>query len=196
MTNLDDKAALRQRMIAARRALEPTVKAQADARIAELLASWIAQHQIRVLGAYLPMPGEPDLSPLYPQLLARGVVLAMPVVLERHQPLVFVGWQPGDTIARDASGTPAPVARGHYLQPDAVLAPCIGFTDTCLRLGFGGGYFDRTLAQSPRPLAVGIAYAFAQVAFAGEPHDIPLDVIITDDSARLPQSDNRPQEKI
>lgn len=168
-------------MIAARRDLEPAVKAQADARIAERLSLWLERHQVRVLGAYLPMPGEPDVSPLYAPLLARGIVLAMPVVLERHHPLVFVRWQPGDALARDASGTPAPAARGDYLQPDAVLAPCIGFTDACLRLGFGGGYFDRTLAQAPRPKAVGIAYASARVEFAAEAHDIPLDVVITDE---------------
>ncbi len=181
MKNLDDKPELRRRMIAARQALDPAVKAQADARIADGLSRWLERHQVRVLGAYLPMPGEPDLSPLYPQLLARGIVLAMPVVLERHHPLVFVRWQPGDAIARDASGTPAPVARGAYVQPDAVLAPCIGFTDACLRLGFGGGYFDRTLAQSPRPRAVGIAYAFSRIAFAADPHDIALDAIVTDE---------------
>lgn len=181
MKNLDDKAELRLRMIAARRALTPAVKAQADGRIAERLSQWLERYQVRVLGAYLPMAGEPDLSPLYPQLLARGMVLAMPVVLQRHEPLAFVQWRPGDSIARDASGTPAPTARGAYLQPDAVLAPCIGFTDSRLRLGFGGGYFDRTLAQSPRPRAVGIAYAFSRVAFAAEPHDIALDVIVTDE---------------
>jgi 5-formyltetrahydrofolate cyclo-ligase len=104
----------------------------------------------------------------------------MPVVLERHQPLVFVHWQPGDPLAKDASGTMAPSARGNYLQPDTVLAPCIGYTEQNLRLGFGGGYFDRTLGQQSRPRAVGIAYAFAKVSFDAEPHDIPLDLIITD----------------
>jgi 5-formyltetrahydrofolate cyclo-ligase len=192
MKNLDDKAELRRRMIAARRTLDPAVKAQADARIAEQLTQWLERHQVRVLGGYLPMPGEPELSPLYPQLLERGIVLAMPVVLERHHPLVFVRWQPGDAIARDASGTPAPAARDNYLQPEAVLAPCIGFTETRLRLGFGGGYFDRTLAQSPRPRAIGIAYAFSRVAFAAEPHDIPLDAIITDDGCWPPNEAGRP----
>lgn len=181
MKSPNDKPALRQQLIAARRAFDPTVKAQADARIADRLSVWIDRHQVRTLGAYLPMPGEPDLSPLYPQLLARGVTLTMPVVLERHHPLAFVRWQPGDAIARDASGTPAPTARGDYLLPDAVLAPCIGFTENGLRLGFGGGYFDRTLAQSPRPRAVGIAYGFSRVVFAAEPHDIPLDAVITDE---------------
>ncbi len=188
MKSPNDKPSLRRQLIAARRALDPAVKAQADARIGERLSEWIDRHQVRVLGAYLPMSGEPDLSPLYPQLLARDVALALPVVLERHHPLVFVRWRPGDAIARDASGTPAPAARGDYLQPDAVLAPCIGFTDECLRLGFGGGYFDRTLAQSTRPRAVGIAYEFSRVGFAAEAHDIPLDVIITDEGHWLPQA--------
>ncbi len=192
MKNLDDKPELRRRMIAARHALDPAVKAQADARIAEHLSLWLVRHQVRVLGAYLPMPGEPDLALLYPQLLARGIVLAMPVVLQKHHPLSFVRWQPGDALARDASGTPAPVERGDYLQPEAVLAPCIGFTGECLRLGFGGGYFDRTLAQSPRPKAAGIAYAFSRVAFAAEVHDIPLDIIITDAGFWPPESAGDP----
>ena len=180
MSKPTDKPKLRQQLIAARRALPPDVKAQADARIAERLLDWLARHQIRTMGGYLPMAGEPDLMPLYAALPAHGIVVAMPVVVEKHTPLRFAPWQPGDALARDASGTLAPVVRDAWLQPDAVLAPCIGFTEERLRLGFGGGYFDRTLAQSPRPKAVGIAYAFAKVSFAAEAHDIPLDEIITD----------------
>ena len=181
MTNAPSgKPALRQQLIAARRALSADAKAQADARIAAHLLQWISLHQVKVLGGYLAIAGEPDLSALYAKLPELGVTLAMPVVLERHHPLVFVRWQPGDALAKDASGTMAPAARGDYLQPDAVLAPCIGYTEENLRLGFGGGYFDRTLAQAPRPKAVGIAYAFSKVSFAAEPHDVPLDAIITD----------------
>lgn len=180
MNNPSNKSELRQRLIAARRALTPDAKAQADARIAARLLQWLERHQVKVLGGYLAIAGEPDLSALYAELPARGIVLAMPVVLEREHPLVFVHWQAGDALAKDASGTMAPVARGEYLQPDAVLAPCVGFTVENLRLGFGGGYFDRTLAQTPRPKAVGIAYSFAKVEFAAEAHDVPLDAIITD----------------
>lgn len=180
MNSPSNKPQLRQQLIAARRALSPDARAQADARIAAHLMAWLERHQVTVLGGYLPMAGEPDLTALYAQLPARGIVLAMPVVLERHHPLVFVRWQAGDALAKDASGTPAPAARGDYVQPDAVLAPCIGFTEGRLRLGFGGGYFDRTLAQLPRPKAVGIAYAFCKTEFGAEPHDVPLDAIITD----------------
>lgn len=180
MENQSTKARLRQQLIAARRALAPDVKAQADERIRQRLARWLDEHQVRVLGGYLPMAGEPDLMPLYAQLSSRGIRLALPVVLEKQHPLRYLGWQAGDPLARDASGTMAPAARQDFLQPDAVLAPCIGFTDEGLRLGFGGGYFDRTLAESPRPFAIGIAYASGRVSFPAEAHDIPLDQVITD----------------
>jgi 5-formyltetrahydrofolate cyclo-ligase len=180
MEKLSDKAQLRRDLLAARRALSADAKREADARIARRLSQWLADHQVKLLGGYLAMAGEPDLSALYAELPSRGIELLLPVVLEKQQPLVFVRWRPGDALARDASGTMAPSARGDYLQPDAVLAPCIGFTQENLRLGFGGGYFDRTLAQSPRPTSIGIAYQFGKASFAAEAHDVPLDVIITD----------------
>lgn len=180
MNKLTTKPVLRAALIAARRTMSADVKAQADARIVARLAQWIDAHQVRVLGGYLAMAGEPDLSALYAQLAARGIQVAMPVVLEKQQPLHFVPWQAGDALARDASGTLAPAARDGYVQPDAVIAPCVGFTDDKLRLGYGGGYFDRTLSQSPRPMAVGVAYATAKVAFAADPYDVPLDEILTD----------------
>ncbi|MCE2831459.1 MAG: 5-formyltetrahydrofolate cyclo-ligase [Oxalobacteraceae bacterium] len=180
MNQVTSKAELRRQLIAARRALAPDIKAAADARIIAKLLPWLQANHIHVLGAYLAIAGEPDMSALYELLPVHGITVAMPVVLEREQPLVFVRWRPGDALTKDASGTLAPSTRGEYLQPDAVLAPCIGYTDQNLRLGFGGGYFDRTLAQDPRPRAVGIAYAFAKVSFEAEAHDIPLDVILTD----------------
>ncbi len=174
------KADLRRELIAARKAMTADVKAQADARIGARLSAWLDANQVRVLGAYLPMAGEPDLLSLCAALPGRGIQVAMPVVLEKNQPLRFVQWQAGDALARDASGTLAPADRTHFVTPDAVLAPCLGFTKTRLRLGYGGGYFDRTLAQTPRPLAVGIAYAFTKVFFAADVFDIALDVILTD----------------
>lgn len=174
------KADLRKELIAARKAMTVDVKAQADARIAARLSAWLDAHQVRVLGAYLPMAGEPDLLSLYATLPGRGIQVAMPVVLEKNQALRFVLWQAGDALVRDASGTMAPADRTHFVTPDAVLAPCLGFTETRLRLGYGGGYFDRTLAQTPRPLSVGIAYAFTKVVFAADVFDIALDVILTD----------------
>lgn len=180
MKNSHVKADLRKALIAARKAMSADVKAQADGRIASKLVAWLDAHQVAVLGAYLPMAGEPDLTSLYATLPGRGIQVVMPVVLEKNQPLHFVHWQAGDALARDASGTLAPTDREHFVKPDAVLAPCVGFNDAQYRLGYGGGYFDRTLAQSPRPLAVGIAYAITRADFPADAFDIPLDVILTD----------------
>ena len=174
------KADLRRELIAARKAMGADAKAQADQRIASKLSVWLHAHQVAVLGAYLPMAGEPDLTSLYATLPDRGIRVAMPVVLEKNQPLHFVHWQAGDALARDASGTLAPADRTNFVTPDAVLAPCVGFNQAQYRLGYGGGYFDRTLAQSPRPLAVGIAYAFTKADFPTQSYDVPLDVILTD----------------
>ena len=181
MENLSQKAQLRRMLLAARRALPADVKAQADARIASRLQSWLAtQPNARILGAYLPLPGEPDLSELYLQLWATGLQIAMPVVMEKNMPLRYAVWREGDALVKDASGTLAPATRTAFLEVDIALVPCVGFTDTNYRLGYGGGYFDRTLAKMPRPTSVGIAYAFTKTSFEKSPVDIPLDVIITD----------------
>jgi 5,10-methenyltetrahydrofolate synthetase len=180
MKTSTEKADLRKELIAARKAMSVDVKAQADERIASKLSAWLDANQVTVLGAYLPMAGEPDLTALYATLPERGIQVVMPVVLEKNQPLQFVEWQAGDALARDASGTLAPTNRNHFVKPDAVLAPCVGYNDAQYRLGYGGGYFDRTLAQSPRPLAVGIAYSITKTNFPADVFDIPLDAILTD----------------
>lgn len=180
MENLSDKKALRHQLIAARRAMPADVKAQADARIISQLADWLDRHQPGSLGGYVAMAGEPELLLLYEGLADRGITLALPVVPEKHQPIIYVRWQPGEALARDASGTMAPATREAIIRPDVVLVPCVGFNDQHYRLGYGGGYFDRTLAQTPRPQALGIAYAITRTAFTTEAHDIPLDLVITD----------------
>ena len=175
-----NKVELRQRLISARRNMSADAKAVADARISQRLSEWLDLHQPASLGAYIAMSSEPELITLYETLSSRGITLAMPVVLEKNQALIYVRWQPGELLARDASGTMAPAQHEHALQPAVVLAPCVGFNDEGFRLGYGGGYFDRTLAHKPRPTTIGVAYAITRTQFAAEAHDIPLDLIITD----------------
>jgi len=180
MDNPSVKADLRRQLIAARRAMPADVKTQADERIMAALWSWLDEHQPRSLGGYLALAGEPELLPLYERLSSRGMTLAMPVAVAKHAALVYQRWVPGESLSRDASGMQAPTVRDAPMVPEVVLAPCVGFNDQNFRLGFGGGYFDRTLAVVPRPTALGIAYASTRVRFTTDPHDIALDLIITD----------------
>ena len=176
-----DKSALLQSLIAARKAISAEDKIQSDRRIMAALEVFLSTQTMQVLGVYLPLSGEPDLMPLYETLCKHDMRLALPVVLEKNQALRYAPWQPGDTLIKDASGTLAPAAREGFVQPELILAPCVGFTESRYRLGYGGGYFDRTLAQPTKPLAVGIAHSFTCVDFAVSNHDIALDWILTEE---------------
>jgi 5,10-methenyltetrahydrofolate synthetase len=175
------KGALRRRLIAARLAMPDR-----DARVGRLLAelgAWLARRDEAVVGAYSPIRGEPDLLPLLGTWLGagQGRAVGLPVVDPVTSRLVYRGWHPGVKMQDDAYGIPTP--RGTAaVDPQVLLVPCVGFGPGGLRLGYGGGFFDRMLAgPGPLPLTVGIAFADAFVSdLAPEVHDIPLDIILTD----------------
>ena len=174
-----DKSALRTGLLAARKAMTPAAKAAAEAVICARLLVWLQTNQVQSIGVYHPIRQEPDLHPAYNALSAQGVHLSLPIIRGKELPLEFVRWTPGETLVKDAMGTSAP-PHGAVVQPQALLIPCLGFNAARLRLGYGGGFYDRTLAQTPRPLAVGIAYGEALVEFEGQAHDIAMDLIISD----------------
>jgi len=174
-----EKTVLRARLLAARKAMTPAAKAAAEAIICSRLLDWLQRNPVASLGVYHPIRQEPDLHPAYNALAAQGVHLSLPIIRGKEAPLEFVRWTPGETLVKDAMGTSAP-AHGETTHPQALLIPCLGFNTARLRLGYGGGFYDRTLAQDPRPLAIGIAYAEALAEFSGQPHDIALDLILTD----------------
>lgn len=176
---------LRQEMVARRAAL-------ADARHAELSAR-IAEH---VLAAFAP-PGvaafcwpikhEPDVRGVLHAWAARGVVAALPVVVGEASPLAFRAWTAGTVLLPDRYGIPTP-AEGDWLSPDLILLPLNGFDGAGYRLGYGGGYFDRTLAAcSPRPLAIGVGFEINRLdTIRPEVHDQRLDWIVTEDGVFRP----------
>jgi 5-formyltetrahydrofolate cyclo-ligase len=176
------KTALRRQLLADRHAIAAEVRRAWDSAIGERVLAWWRANPAPTLGVYWPIRGEPDLRQTYDELARIGAQLALPMVEGRDAPLRFAAWQPGDVLVKDAHGVPVPQRAGAAVHPDALLVPCVGFSDEFVRLGYGGGYYDRTLAVSPRPLAVGIAYAASRTTFAGEPHDIPLDEVITERS--------------
>lgn len=175
-----EKTALRRALIANRQAIAPEVRSAWDAAIRVRVLDWWTSHRPSALGVYWPIRGEPDLRPLYAELAARGSQLALPLVVGKEEALRFARWTPGDALNTDAFGVAIPADASKTVQPDALLVPCVGFNAANIRLGYGGGFYDRTLAVQPRPFTVGIAYECGLVEFDGAAHDIALDKIITE----------------
>jgi 5,10-methenyltetrahydrofolate synthetase len=135
-----------------------------------------------ILSAYWPIKGEPDLRPLMAELHAAGVSVALPLVETKAAPLVFRRWTPATRMVRGDWNIPVPPPDAPAVAPAIVLAPLVGWDGEGFRLGYGGGYFDRTLAAlSPRPFAIGVGFQAARLAtIYPQPHDIRLDAIVTE----------------
>ncbi len=137
----------------------------------------------RILGVYWPHRGEYDPIPLAAAHIERGGQVALPVVVARAQPLEYRPWCPDVAMApgKLSFGIPEPVY-GPAVVPDLLLVPLLGFDGAGYRLGYGGGYFDRTLAAcSTRPRSIGVGFEIGRLpSIRPLPHDIPLDVIVTE----------------
>ena len=152
--NLPDRATLRRRLIEAREAL--------DDKTRRMLTEAIERHLWRLLeginpvslGFCWPYRAEPDLTGMVASWLRKDASrnAALPVVVDKDLPLLFRDWQPATPLERDCHGIPTP-ASGEFRRPEVVLVPVNGFDARGYRIGYGGGYFDRTLAalQPPPP---------------------------------------------
>lgn len=171
----------RAALIAARMAASPDDRrAWSDNITASLLAGFPVLEGA-VVGLYWPIRGEFDPRPAVRHLRQRGARAALPVVLQKNAPLQFREWWPGVSTTKGVFDLPVPV-NSDVLTPQALLIPPIGFDSRGYRLGYGGGYFDRTLAaMTPHPLKIGIAFELSRMAtIQPQPHDIPLDFIVTE----------------
>ncbi|MCC0062794.1 MAG: 5-formyltetrahydrofolate cyclo-ligase [Defluviimonas sp.] len=135
-----------------------------------------------VFSGYWPIKGEPDLRPLMADLHEAGVTVALPVVETRAAPLAFRRWTPETRMVRGDWNIPVPPPDAPVVTPDIALAPVIGWTEDRYRLGYGGGYFDRTLAAlDPKPFVIGIGTNAARLTtIHPQPHDIRLELILTE----------------
>lgn len=179
------RQAERTRLRAMRDALGQAGREQVSRQIGSGLARMLKDRQVppgTVLSGYWPIKGEPDLRPVLADLHDAGLVIVLPVVETRAAPLVFRRWTPGMQMVRGDWNIPVPPPEAQMLRPEIALAPCLGWSEGCYRLGWGGGYFDRTLAAlAPRPLVIGVGLAAARLAtIFPQPHDIPLDAILTE----------------
>ncbi len=183
-----DRPALRQALKTQRTAWLATPPGQAAAAaLAARLEPLLQQLEPLCLGLYWPLPGEFDAAALAPGLLSAlpGVTLALPHATREPRALHYRRWD-GRSVptARDEMGIPTPI--GAAADPDLVLVPCLGFTRQGLRLGYGGGFFDRWLAAHAGVTAVGLAWSVGECRFAAEPHDQPLTLILTEQEILAP----------
>lgn len=170
----------RARLLAARMALPADRRAAYAKTITEALEALIAPASGSTIAAYWPYRGEPDLRPFLEDMRRRGYQTALPVVVARSEPLVFRLWREGEPLERGIWDIPVPVS-GEPVTPEVVIAPLVGFDRQAYRLGYGGGYFDRTLASLPQALAIGVGYACAVLStIHPQPFDIPMGRIITE----------------
>jgi 5-formyltetrahydrofolate cyclo-ligase len=137
---------------------------------------------IACIGFCWPFKGEIDLRHVVRDALAGGAEAALPVVTEKAHPLEFWAWRPHMPMQRGIWNIPIPAERS-AVHPTLLFVPLLGFDASGYRLGYGGGYFDRTLAvAAPRPMTIGVGYELGRLpTIHPQPHDIPLDAIVTED---------------
>lgn len=157
----------------------------AEALIAELdryLEDALGDPEGRIISGYWPIKGEPDLRPWLASMIERGATVALPVVVVPSSPLVFRLWTPETKMERGNWNIPVPPADAQELVPEIALAPLVGWDSRGYRLGYGGGYFDRTLASlSPRPHVIGVGLQSAHIGtIYPQPHDIRMSAIVTE----------------
>lgn len=176
------RKAERERLIADRMGMDVDARKVGSEKIAKNLDQAIGKIGSRIVSLYWPFKAEPDLRNWLIEALDRGGRIALPVVVEKSAPLQFRLWSPGEPLERGIWNILVP-ARGAVVVPDIVIAPVVGFDAGNFRLGYGGGYFDRTLAaMAKKPIAIGVGYGGSRIrTIYPQPHDIAMDIIVTDE---------------
>ncbi|WP_417488833.1 5-formyltetrahydrofolate cyclo-ligase [Maricaulis sp.] len=181
------KDELRRRALAARRIAHEAAPDAGERLIDQFPFELLAPGA--VVSAYWPLPGEIDPRPLMAELSARGARLALPVIVAPGAPLIFRAWKNGDALEPRAFGLMEPPVDAPELIPDILLVPLLAIDPDGNRLGFGRGYYDRTLAglrAKGAPVAVGLAHE-AQIvpAVPVDAFDQPLDRVVTEERGRV-----------
>lgn len=172
---------IRREFIKQRLALSANDRLHMTQKIIQGLNSNLGNIRDKIVSLYWPFQGEPNLLDWMESLIFRGARVALPVVIERHKPLVFKTWTPGEKLEEGIWNIPVPV-EGKLVTPEIVIAPLVGFDIQLYRLGYGGGYFDRTLkCFSIKPLVIGVGYEMTLIAtIFPQSYDVPMDLIVTD----------------
>jgi 5-formyltetrahydrofolate cyclo-ligase len=180
---LEAKSDLRRAMVARRDALPPDVRSAAAEAIAARSFP-LAIPAGTVVSGFMPMKSEINPLPLMKKLAAAGAQLALPVTGRRGHPLLMRAWRWGEPLASGVWGVREPKPEAEELDPDIVLVPLLAFDRAGARLGYGGGYYDLTLAvlrSHKRVIAIGLGYAVQEIATVPTtPRDAMLDLVLTE----------------
>jgi 5-formyltetrahydrofolate cyclo-ligase len=182
----DAKAALRTKAHAGRAAIPNSARAGAAKSVAEHFFKAVPLGPRDIVAGYWRIKDEMDCQPILIRLMDSFQPVCLPVVLGDDLPLELRLWEQGAALYEAGFGTLAPSELSPQVEPDVIVMPLLGFDKRGTRLGYGGGYYDRTLERlSKRPRLVGIAFAAQEIdLIPHEPHDIPLDMIVTEQGAR------------
>jgi len=176
-----DRRVLRERLIAARLAMSEAAHAHACAAVEAALARRFAPGAFGLVGGYWPVRREVDCLPYLDRVRCAGGEVALPAILGPRRPLQYRPWTKATPMQAGRHEIPHPAA-GAAVEPEALLIPLVGFDAAGHRLGYGGGYYDRTAAAlAVRPIAIGLGFELGRLAsIAPEPHDWPMDYIFTE----------------
>ena len=193
MDKPEEKRALRKQLIEQRLAMPDRL--QRCELLQRVMRIWLVNRPDTVMGAYWPIKGEFDPLPALHRWKEDGELLdepqlrriGLPVVDKMHKTLKFHAWHPGCPMEEDAYGIPKPKDT-EVIVPTLLFVPCVGYGPGGYRLGYGGGFYDRTLASlEPRPYTVGLGFTHGFIGdLEPEPHDIPLDAILNDNGVVWP----------
>jgi 5-formyltetrahydrofolate cyclo-ligase len=181
------KAGLRKEAHAARAALTPDFREDAAKSVCAHFFDGIDCDPDYVVAGYWRIRDELDCQAILVRLMDSGQKVALPVVVGSDAPLQFRLWEADAPLYEAGFGTLAPSELAPIVEPDLVLLPLLGFDQAGTRLGYGGGYYDRTIGDlSRRPLLVGLAFAAQEVSLIPrQPHDLPLDAVVTEHGVRF-----------
>jgi 5,10-methenyltetrahydrofolate synthetase len=188
-----EKKTLRKALVEQR--LDMPDRQQRSALLQDVMRIWLVGRPDTVIGAYWPIKGEFDPLPALHRWKEDGELLeqaqrrriGLPVVDKVHKTMVFHAWYPGCRMEEDAYGIPKPKDT-EAIVPTLMFISCVGYGPGGYRLGYGGGFYDRTLAiLQPRPFTVGLGFTQGFLSdFESQPHDIPLDAILNENGAVWP----------
>ncbi len=175
------RKAERGRLIEARMALPLDQHKAASEAISALLLERFPPGRFGSIGCYWPFRREYDCIPLMRQVIEAGGEVALPVVIEKNHPLEFRPWTPKARMEAGVWGLMHP-AEGPVVWPAALLVPLVGFDEDGYRLGYGAGFYDRTLAVFAQPpLTIGVGFELSRLTtIHPQEHDVPMDYIVTE----------------